>query len=102
MCDKSTVDTQPADIAAEEEETAKRLKEAEASRAVPLTAEADRVKDLLANGSTVAEAMEKAAGGMNPRLQAYLDNKKKEGEGGRPSTKSQKKDEEKKGRSQGI
>ena len=97
MCDKSTVDTQPADIAAEEEETAKRLKEAEASRAVPLTAEADRVKALLANGSTVAEAMEKAAGGMNPGFQAYLDNKKKEGEGGKPSDEEPKKDEEKKG-----
>ena len=86
LYDKTDIDTQPADIAAEEKETIERVEGKKSEASVHLTAEADRVKALLAEGSTVAEAMEKAAKGMNPGFQAYLDNKKKEGEGGKKSS----------------
>ena len=47
---------------------------------------ASLVKTLVAEGSSVAEAMEKAAK-MNPGFEAFLKNKKEEGEGGQASDK---------------
>lgn len=81
MCDKAEVDTPES----EEKKDGERLEEAKASTSVELTAEATRIKELMAAGSSASDAMEKAAGGMNPGFQAYLDKKKKEKEGGKAS-----------------
>lgn len=81
ICDKAELDT-PAE---EEKKDIERLEEKTNEPAIELTAEATRVKEAIASGASVAEAMEKSSSGMNPGFQAYLDKKKKEGEGGKKS-----------------
>jgi len=84
LYDKAEIDTpteeEKKDIEREEEKT---------NEPTELTAEANRIKELMTSGASVSEAMEKSAGGMNPGFQAYLDKKKKEGEGGKPSDKEE-------------
>lgn len=92
MCDKAEMDTPEK----EEKKDEERLKEAEASAPVELTAEANRIKELMASGATATEAMEKSAKGMNPGFQAYLDKKKEEKKGKEGETsKADEKDEKK-------
>jgi len=99
MCDKAEMDTEVAGekggTAGEEKKDEERLKEAEAS--VALAAEAERVRQAIASGTSVTEALTKSAKGMNPGFQAYLDKKKEEGEGGKKSSeeKTDKKDDKK-------
>ena len=78
LYDKAEMDTevegQKGGTEGEEKKDEERLKEAEAA-----------VKQAIATGTPISDALSKSAGGMNPGFQAYLDNKKKEGEGGKKS-----------------
>lgn len=84
------------DIAEEEKKDVERLEE-KTNEPSDLKSEAARIKELMVEGASAAEAMEKSAKGMNPGFQKYLDEKKKEGEGGKASSEEEtsKKDDKK-------
>lgn len=68
-----------------------------AEPAVDLSKESDQLKNLMSEGASAGEALDKVAKGMNPGFQAFLDKKKKEkeGKGDKPADETSKTDDKK-------